>query len=187
LAAVVGVHAFQGARWTVAGEVARAQGNHHPSIAPYGAFTASDGIVQIAVGSEQLWHRFAPLIGLDPADPRFATNADRVSHREALIEIVDTALQAAPSAHWLPLLEQAGIPAGRVRTLDQVFNWDQTRSQGLIIEVDQATLGPVRLPGPPLRFESHPSATHRPPPTLGQHNESVRAWLDDPAGSSSTN
>ena len=67
LAAVVGVHAFQGTRWTVAGEVGRAQGNHHPSIAPYGLFHCRDGAVQIAVGSEGLWRRFCEGFGLDPA------------------------------------------------------------------------------------------------------------------------
>ena len=66
LAAVVGVHAFQGTRWTVAGEVGRAQGNHHPSISPYGLFHCRDGAVQIAVGSEALWQRFCAGFGLDP-------------------------------------------------------------------------------------------------------------------------
>ena len=67
LASVVGVHAFQGTRWTVAGEVGRAQGNHHPSIAPYGLFHCRDGAVQIALGSEGLWKRFCEGFGLDPA------------------------------------------------------------------------------------------------------------------------
>ena len=178
LAAVVGVHAFQGTRWTVAGEIPLAQGNHHPAISPYGAFTAADGVVQIAVGSEALWRRFAPLVGLDPEDPRFATNTQRVAHRDPLIAIIDEALSTAPSATWLPLLEQAGIPAGRVRTLDEVYAWDQTRSQGLLVDVVHPTAGSITLPGPPLRFDGSGTVTHRAPPTLGQHNESIREWLD---------
>src|SRR5207237_434942 len=117
LAAIVGVHAFQGTRYTVAGEVPRAQGNHHPSIAPYGAFHCADGIVQIAVGSEALWRRFAPLAGLDPADARFATNAQRVAHRDELISHIDKVFGTAPMSHWLGELARAGIPAGEVRTL----------------------------------------------------------------------
>ena len=74
LAAVVGVHAFQGTRWTVAGEVGRAQGNHHPRSRPTGCSTAADGSVQIAVGSEGLWRRFCAGFGLDPATPGLATN-----------------------------------------------------------------------------------------------------------------
>ena len=183
LAAVVGVHAFQGTRWTVAGEIPLAQGNHHPAISPYGAFTAADGVVQIAVGSEALWRRFAPLVGLDPEDPRFATNTQRVAHRDPLIAIIDEALSTAPSATWLPLLEQAGIPAGRVRTLDEVYSWDQTRSQGLLVDVVHPTAGSITLPGPPLRFDGSGTVTHRAPPTLGQHNESIREWLDRDAPS----
>ncbi|MBA2415972.1 MAG: CoA transferase, partial [Geodermatophilaceae bacterium] len=73
---------------------------------------------------------------------------------------------------------EAGVPAGAVRSLDQVYDWEQTRSQGLLIEVDHAVLGPIQLPGPPLRFDDDDRPEHAAPPTLGQHNDSVRAWLD---------
>src|SRR5688500_11552856 len=85
LAAVVGVHAFQGTRWTVAGEVPQAQGNHHPSIAPYGLFHCRDGAVQIALGSESLWRRFCEGFGLDPDAEGLATNEQRVAVRERVI------------------------------------------------------------------------------------------------------
>ena len=78
LAATVGVHAFQGTRWTVAGEVGQAQGNHHPSICPYGLFHCRDGSVQIAVGSEGLWRRFCE--GFD-VDPRHAGSGDQPGAR----------------------------------------------------------------------------------------------------------
>jgi crotonobetainyl-CoA:carnitine CoA-transferase CaiB-like acyl-CoA transferase len=80
-------------------------------------------------------------------------------------------------------LDEAGVPAGKVRTLDDVFSWEQTRSQGLVVEVDHATAGRIELPGPPLRFDDNAYAGarehHLPPPTLGQHDETVRAWLDE--------
>jgi formyl-CoA transferase len=179
LAAVVGVHAHQGTRWTVAHEVPVATGNHHPSIAPYGAFRAADQFVQISVGSQGLWFRFAPLVGIDPNDPRFAVNADRVRRRDELVRLIEQAFGEHPAAHWLPLLAGIGVPAGAVRTLDQVYAWEQTRSQGLLIETEHPTLGTIRLPGPPLRFDGAPAAQHAPPPTLGQHNDAVRAWLDE--------
>jgi crotonobetainyl-CoA:carnitine CoA-transferase CaiB-like acyl-CoA transferase len=69
LAAIVGVHAFQGTRYTIAGEVPYGQGNHHPSICPYGLFHCQDGLLQIAVGSEGLWRRLAPAFDL-PMDER---------------------------------------------------------------------------------------------------------------------
>jgi crotonobetainyl-CoA:carnitine CoA-transferase CaiB-like acyl-CoA transferase len=178
LAAIVGVHSFQGTRWTVAGEVPDGPGNHHPSIAPYGLFHAADGPIQIAVGSEAQWRVFAPAVGLDQLDPRFGTNRDRVQNREVLLAEIDRALAGAPSADWLARFDEIGVPAGRVRTLDDVYGWEQTRSQGLVITVDHPVLGPIELPGPPLRFDSFQErGVDTPPPVLGEHNESVREWL----------
>ena len=183
LAAIVGVHSFQGTRWTVAHEVPQGPGNHHPSIAPYGLFHAADGPIQIAVGSEAQWQLFAPIVGVDPADPRYATNRDRVAHRDSLLAAIDSALAADSSATWLERLGDLGVPAGRVRSLDQVYEWEQTRSQGLVITVDHPVLGRIELPGPPLRFDDRHRAggreTHLPPPALGQHDDEVRAWLAD--------
>jgi crotonobetainyl-CoA:carnitine CoA-transferase CaiB-like acyl-CoA transferase len=183
LAAIVGVHAFQGTRWTVAGEVPRAGGNHHPSICPYGLFRTADAPVQVAVGSEGLWRAFAPLVGLDPADPRFAGNGDRVARREELIGLIEKVFGTEPAEVWLERLAEAGVPAGKVRTLDDVYEWEQTRSQGLLLDVDHATLGRVTLPGPALRLDDAPYAggreTHTAPPTLGQHTEEILAWLDE--------
>src|SRR5262249_13412757 len=153
--------------WTAAREVPCAQGNHHPSIAPYGAFRAADGFLQVAAGNEALWQLFAPLVGVAADDPRFARNTDRVANRAELIDLIEQTFAGETVGHWLAALEAAGIPAGRIRTLDQVYEWDQTRSQGLLIEVDHPTLGRVQLPGPPLRFDGYAGMRHRPPPTLG--------------------
>lgn len=179
LAALVGVHAFQGTRWTVAHEVPTALGNHHPSVAPYGLFHTSAGDLQVAVGSDRQWQAFAPLVGLDPLDPRFASNAERVANRVQLIAEIERAFATAPAAEWIARLDAAGIPAGRVRTIDEVYEWEQTRSQGLMLDVDHATLGRIGLPGPPVRFDGGGRRVHAAPPTLGQHDESVRAWLDE--------
>jgi formyl-CoA transferase len=186
LAAIVGVHAFQGTRWTVAHEVGRAQGNHHPSIAPYGLFRASDGPVQIAAGSESLWNTLCGVIGIDPETLEFATNAQRVTNRDQLISTLEAAISNIPSSELLRRLADAGVPAGVVRTLDEVYEWEQTTSQGLVITVDHPVLGAIKLPGPPLRFfdtdgGEQTRVEHAPPPTLGQHNEAIRRWLSEPS------
>jgi crotonobetainyl-CoA:carnitine CoA-transferase CaiB-like acyl-CoA transferase len=183
LAAVVGVHAFQGTRWTVAGEVGRAQGNHHPSIAPYGLFRCRNGSVQIAVGSQGLWRRLCLVFGLDPDTEGLATNAERVANRDRTIALVEHAF-----AHWdaeelLVELAEAGIPAGKVRTLDEVYQWEQTASQGLLIDVKHPTLGSVTLPGPPLRFfapdgQETTRRDHTSPPVLDEHAPAIREWLE---------
>ena len=179
LAAVVGVHAFQATRWTIAGEVPRAMGNHHPAIAPYGLFRTADAPIQIACGSERQWEALAGTLGID--DPSYATNQQRVAAREQLIVALEVALAAAGSEEWLDRLARLGIPAGKVHTLDDVYDWEQTRSQGLLIEVDHPSAGRVTLPGPPLRFDDNTYAgsreRHQPPPRLGEHNASIRSWL----------
>ncbi|HWU21427.1 MAG TPA: CoA transferase [Nocardioides sp.] len=181
LSSVVGVHGFQGTRWTIAGEVGRAQGNQHPSISPYGLFRCADGAVQIAVGSELLWQRFCTAFDLDVAAPGMATNPERVARREQVRDFVEEVFSTWKAEELLAKLDEAGVPAGKVRSLDEVYAWDQTASQGLLIDVEHATLGPLTLPGPPLRFfgadgaETTPQG-HRAPPTLDQHHDELRAW-----------
>jgi crotonobetainyl-CoA:carnitine CoA-transferase CaiB-like acyl-CoA transferase len=182
LAGIVGVHAFQGTRYTVAGEVPSGQGNHHPSICPYGLFHCADGLLQIAVGSEGLWRKLAPAFDLPVDEPGFSSNAERVRNRDAVNAAVDSAFATYALADLLPRLAELGVPAGEVRSLDRVYGWEQTRSQGLLVEVEHATAGRITLPGPPLRFDGIDALEHTAPPTLGQHDESVRRWLAEDGG-----
>ncbi|MHC6222446.1 CaiB/BaiF CoA transferase family protein [Arthrobacter sp. MMS24-S77] len=186
LSSIVSVLAFQGTRWTVGGEVPQAQGNHHPSIAPYGLFRCADGAVQIAVGSEGLWRRFAAGFGLSTEDERWRDNQSRVAHRVELIETIEAAFSGSDAEELLARLEAAGVPGGRVRSLDEVFAWEQARSQHLAVELQHPTLGRIEVPGSPLRF-FQPDGTettrlrHSAPPRLGEHDDAVRAWLDEAA------
>jgi len=179
LAAVVGAHAYQGTRYTVAREVPEPTGNYHPSICPYGLYRAADGFVQIAVGSDALWQRLAPAFGLDR--PEWALNRDRVRDHDAVNAAVDAAFGRHQSADVLATLAELGIPAGKVRDFGEVYTWDQTRSQGLLIEVDHAALGHITLPGPPLRFETggreSGRSAHLAPPLLDEHGDAIRSWL----------
>jgi crotonobetainyl-CoA:carnitine CoA-transferase CaiB-like acyl-CoA transferase len=184
LAAAVGAHAFQGTRWTVGRDVPRPQGNHHPAIAPYGAFRCADGQIQVAVGNQGQWRRFAATVGMDPDEPRFATNTDRITNHAALVEAMEQALGARGRDEWLPLLEQAGVPSGAIRTLDEVYASEQVRSQELVVDVDHPVLGAVELPGPPLRGQrvdgtSITRTGHRAPPLLDEHADEIRSWLGE--------
>jgi crotonobetainyl-CoA:carnitine CoA-transferase CaiB-like acyl-CoA transferase len=140
--------------------------------------------VQLSVGSEGLWRRLCAGFGLDPDAEGLATNAERVAHRDRVIELLEAAFAGLPTAQLLPRLAELGVPAGRVRDLAEVYTWDQARSQGLLVDVEHATLGHVTLPGPPLRFfDGDAEVTRRAhvaPPTLGQHDDDVRAWLGLP-------
>jgi len=190
LASLVGVHAFQGTAWTVAGKVGRAQGNHHPSIAPYGLFHCSGGSVQVACANESLWRRLCAEFGLDADAEGLATNSERVGNRQRVIELLEATFAGIDAETLLARLAAAGVPAGKVRTIDEVYGWDQALSQGLLVDVEHQTLGPVQLPGPPLRFfapspEGETETTrrdHTPPPVLGADGDAIRAWLADGTG-----
>lgn len=181
LASVVGVHGFQGTRWTVAGDVPTAEGPHHPSICPYGLFRSAGGAVQIAVGSEALWSRFAPAFGLPTDAPGFATNAERVTNAQTVRAAVQEAFSKRSTPELLAQLAALGIPSGEVKNLQQVYDSEQTRSQGLLIEVDHPVLGRIELPGPALRFFNEHSVEwrrkHSPPPEMGEHTQEIMAWL----------
>ncbi|GAA1972870.1 CoA transferase [Nocardioides panacihumi] len=179
LASMVGFHAFQGTRWTVAHEVPGLAGDHHPSIAPYGMFATATAPIQIACGSESLWQALCGAFGWDPAEAGLATNRERVANRTALVERLEAHFANDPAEHWLALLDAAGVPAGKVRSLDDVYNWEQTRSQGLVLSVEHPTLGEIELPGSPLRFDDNTYSGGRPvhaaPPLLGEHSDAIRA------------
>ena len=99
--------------------------------------------------------------------------------------MLEDAFSSLAVADVVARLEAVGVPAGRVRNLDEVYAWEQTKSQGLLIDVQHASLGPIQLPGPPLRFfevsdETEVETTlqrHRPPPLLGASNTGLGTWL----------
>jgi crotonobetainyl-CoA:carnitine CoA-transferase CaiB-like acyl-CoA transferase len=188
LAAGVGLHAFQSTRVTVAGENPRPVGDHHPSIAPYGLFQASDSPLVLAVGTDAQWRVAAEELGLDPdgspdAGP-LATNEDRLAAGESLRDLLNVALATRPARAWVEALNALGVPAGTVRDLAQVYSSQQVRSQGLIQDVAESAYGPLTLPGVPLRSatlaeSSAGLGTHevRGAPGLGEHTEQVTQWL----------
>jgi crotonobetainyl-CoA:carnitine CoA-transferase CaiB-like acyl-CoA transferase len=96
--------------------------------------------------------------------------------------VIEERLATDPAEHWLAALADTGVPAGKVRTLDDVYAWDQARSQDLLMTVEHPVFGPLDLPGSPLRFDDNTHAggrrTHRAPPMLGEHDESIRAELN---------
>ncbi|WP_029089114.1 CaiB/BaiF CoA transferase family protein [Brevibacterium album] len=186
IAGMVGVHAFQGTRATVAGMTPEPGGNHHATLAPYGLFSCRDGAVQISVGNEKMWTRFCEAFGLDPAEPGFETNGARFANRARLIEVIEGVFADYDGEELLQKLDAAGIPSGVVRTLPEVYQWEQALSQGLKITAEHSSAGPIDLPGPPLRFfdadaegETETTVTeHLAPPRLSEHESVIRTWLE---------
>ncbi|PMB99327.1 CaiB/BaiF CoA transferase family protein [Brevibacterium luteolum] len=187
IAGMVGVHAFQGTRATVAGENPAPGGNHHPSLSPYGLFHCKGGAVQISVGNQNLWHKLCAAFDIEPETQGMATNAERVANRPAVISVIEERFRDYTAEELLEKLAAAGIPSGIVRSLQEVYQWEQALSQGLKISVEHPVLGEIDLPGPPLRFfdadtegetESTPRE-HLAPPLLNEHGDAIRRWLEE--------
>ena len=148
LAGVVGVHAFQGTRWLLGGEVPGVVGRPPPGDrAVRHVRDRRRRRCRSRSASEGLWRKFAAAVGLDADDARFATNRERVAHRDDLIAAIEGSFATQPAEHWLDLLLDAGIPAGKVRSMDDVYGWEQVRSQGLVLEVDHPAYGALELSG----------------------------------------
>lgn len=183
LSSIMSVLAFQGTAHTIGGRVPRGSGNHHPSICPYGLFHAADGPVQIAVGSERQWEQLCSGLGIEADRAGMATNRERVENRDEVVDLLNGIFADMPSAEVMARLSEIGIPSGRVRTLDEVYTWDQALSQGMLFDVEHPDLGTIRLSGNALRFDDNAysggRADHRHPPRLGEHNDLVWAWLDE--------
>ncbi|MGH3443503.1 MAG: CaiB/BaiF CoA transferase family protein [Nitriliruptorales bacterium] len=179
LAAAIATHAYQGTRWLLAGEIPEPSGNRHPTIAPYGAFACDDGLVNVCVGSEGLWQRFAPLVGVAVDDPRFATNRDRVERWDELADEIETALAGDTVDTWMARLDEAGVPAGRVRRMDEVYGWDQVEHLGMVDRLTHPALGEIAVPGAPIRYSRSLRDEPTAPPRLGEHTAEVLGDLDD--------
>jgi crotonobetainyl-CoA:carnitine CoA-transferase CaiB-like acyl-CoA transferase len=174
LAAALAVHTYHGTQWTVAGSVPGQSGNRHPTIAPYGAFRCSDGWINVAVGSEGLWQRFAPLVGLAVDRPEYATNRARVEHWDELEAAINSAMEGEPVDVWMARLDAAGVPVGRIRTLDDVYAWPQVDHLGLVDRLEAPGIGTVSIAGAPVGWTRSGRRAPEAPPRLGGDD----AWLD---------
>lgn len=173
--------ANQAANYLVTGVSPLRLGNAHPSIVPYQPFDTADRPIVVACGNDAQFARLAAVIGRPEltADPRYATNAGRVEHREQVVGAVQEALRAQPAAHWLERLTASGIPCGPINTLGEAFEDAQVRHRGLRIALPHPLAGSVPLSANPIRFSATPVRYERPPPLLGEHTaEVLREWLE---------
>ncbi|MDA8332923.1 MAG: CoA transferase [Candidatus Dormibacteraeota bacterium] len=173
--ALLALHTYQAGRMFASQEVPTREGNHHPTIAPYGTFGAKDGPLNIAVGSDQQFQRLCRVLVVDTIaqDPRFSTNQLRVANRAELTLAVEATLREKTVAAWVDLLSEAGIPCGPILDLRDAFSAEWAVARGTVTSVEHGTAGEVRQVRPPWRFDSVNAAVRMPPPALGQHTEEV--------------
>ena len=176
---------YQAGRYFATGEAPPSSGNQHPTIVPYGVYRASDAYFNLAVGTEDLWRRFCMALEIEPlrADARFATNRDRLAHRDQLNALLEPLFAGHTINQIQELMNQASVPCGAVRDLHAVFTDPQVAALGLVETLDHPTAGAIKVVGPPYRLSETPPSVRLPPPLLGQHTDEVLRELayDDAA------
>lgn len=176
VASLVAMLGVQGQRYLSTGELPERTGNMHPLIAPYGTFMAQDGPLNIAPATERMWRALCIAVELPDLadDPRFATNPLRVNHRALVHSTIEERIRQKPRAVWLATLLAAGIPAGCINRLDEVFADAQVRHCEMVRFVQHAELGAIAQLALPLRFDSLDVQTpRRAPPVLGEDSIAV--------------
>ena len=161
------------------GERPKRAGNRNLHLTPAEAFQARDGFVNVVLMNPDQWGRFCGALG-DPAmetDPRFATNPARLEHHPAFKARIEAVLRTGSVTDWVQRLEAAGIAAGPIYELDEVFEDLQVRHLGLVAEVEQPGAGKVKMLGFPGRASATPPRIDRPAPLLGQHTAEVLGEL----------
>jgi crotonobetainyl-CoA:carnitine CoA-transferase CaiB-like acyl-CoA transferase len=178
---MVSVLANQSLNYLVSGVTPHRLGNAHPNIVPYQVFAVRDGRVMIAVGNDAQFKRLCGVLGLDSvaADPRFSGNADRVRERESLVHTLSVALLARERDELLQKLDAAGVPAGPINTVSDMFADAQVLSRALRIDLPAPALAGGRVPSvrTPIQFSTAALALGRPSPRLGEHQAEVMREL----------
>jgi crotonobetainyl-CoA:carnitine CoA-transferase CaiB-like acyl-CoA transferase len=163
----------QAAGYLQAGVIPAAMGNRHPSIAPYEVFSTADRPLVLAVGNDRQFRALASALGLPELaeDPRFASNAARVQHRQELVQVLTGALTRRTANEWFRTLSAAGVPAGPINDVSQAFDLGTELGLEPAIEVkDQETGSLQRHVANPIRLSETPVTYRHPSPALGQHS-----------------
>jgi crotonobetainyl-CoA:carnitine CoA-transferase CaiB-like acyl-CoA transferase len=173
--------ANQGMNYLATGVDQPRLGNQHPNIVPYQVFPTADGHVVLSVGNDPTFRRFCAAFGLDhlPEDPRFATNAARVQHRQLVTDTLTPVMQQHPTVWWVEQLEALKIGCGPINKLSDVFADPQVQARGMLVEMPHASAegGRVQVIANPVRLSETPADYRISPPTLGEHTGSVLGRL----------
>jgi crotonobetainyl-CoA:carnitine CoA-transferase CaiB-like acyl-CoA transferase len=167
---------FQASRWLIAGEVAKQAGNDHPTGIPTGLFPTADGQINIAASGDNLWRRFCEAADAQSLlnDPDYKTGPLRSKNRKALNEKIAEITKKRPSAYWVELLNEVGVPCGPLYTIDQTFADPQVVHLEMARPVRHPKLGEMKVVGQAINMTRTPEpAELRPTPDLGQHTNEV--------------
>jgi crotonobetainyl-CoA:carnitine CoA-transferase CaiB-like acyl-CoA transferase len=152
-------------------------GNQHPNIVPYQVMPTSDGYIVLSIGNDPTFERFCKLAGEEQLinDPKFKTNADRVSNRDFVTNTLNEITKRQTSSWWLSELEKQKIGCGPINTLKEVFSDPHVKAREMVIEMDHKKTGkaPLKLIANPIKMNDTPPSYRLSPPLLGEHTDEV--------------
>jgi crotonobetainyl-CoA:carnitine CoA-transferase CaiB-like acyl-CoA transferase len=159
-----------------AGELPAAMGTRHRRAAPYQAYRTSDGYVTVGANNEKLWRAFCEQVCASPhwlSDPRYASNALRVQHADALQADIEAVFTSHPTAHWVEALDAAAVPGGPVYSYQQVFDDPHVKARAMVVEMEHPIMGTIKTFGSPVKSSGELVSIRRAAPWLGQHSEEI--------------
>jgi formyl-CoA transferase len=175
----VALSVWEAAQYFADGSTPGPLGSAHRMLAPYQAIRCADGFITIGAGTDRLFARLCALLGHAEwaADPDFANETTRVTHRARLAHLIEGETIHRPRAIWLSRFDEAGIPCGPINTYPEVFADPQVLAREMVVEIDHPTRGRVRTLGSPIKMSRTPPRVAGPLPQLGEHTREI---LDDP-------
>jgi crotonobetainyl-CoA:carnitine CoA-transferase CaiB-like acyl-CoA transferase len=179
LAAQIAMLDFQAARWLIAGEVPQQAGNDHPTSIPTGVFGTKDGHINIASAGDEIFGRLCRALDVpDLADhPDYRTGRLRSQHRQALNAAIERITKERDSAEWIDRFNRAGVPAGPIYAINEVFADPQVKHLGIAQAVEHPALGRIELVGQAVSLSRTPSRLLTASPDSGEHTDAILSEL----------
>lgn len=168
---------WQSAIALATGESPKALGSAHPLNAPYQAFPTADGHINVGAANQRNWLRLLDVIGATELneDARFASNADRMAHLDALVAELEPRFRTRTSAQWLADLDAHGVPAGPILSIGEMLQHPQAMAREMVVEMQHTTSGPIRGLGMPVKFHGAEAPRYSGAPILGEHSREILA------------
>jgi crotonobetainyl-CoA:carnitine CoA-transferase CaiB-like acyl-CoA transferase len=164
-----------GSNYLCSGKAPGRMGNAHQNIVPYQVFEASDGHLILAVGNDRQFAKFCDIAGRPDwaADPRFATNSERVRNRAILVPQLEAVIRQRPRNDWLAALEAAKVPCGSINSIGEALADPQAQARGAVVAMPHPLTPDLRLIASPMKLSATPVAYRHAPPLLGQHSDEL--------------
>jgi formyl-CoA transferase len=179
LNAGIGLMDFQAARYLVKGEVPEQVGNDHPTSMPTSAYRTADGYINVGASGDGMWARLVDTLGRPEllARAEFKTQPDRAKNRVALNAVLNEAFATRPSAEWIAVLNESGVPTGPIYRVDQVFADPQVKHLGAAAPVKHPKLGEIRIVNQPVKLSRTPAFLATATPERGAHTDEILGEL----------